>query len=115
MDERKARVIQGSVLFVVMLSLLLLGWGFDGLGVFFVHPARAGYVVMALVGWAIVLLSRFDVDPFRKGQEPVGKWLMRAWALTGFLLLWFVPFGDRRGLLTFTSAGASRYLGLVLC
>lgn len=96
--------------------VLFLGWGLDDLGGFFAHPARAGLLGVFLLGTALVLGWRLDVQVFRKGQRPVGRqrWLLPALLAIGLSLIWFLPYGDRRGLLTFTDADALRWAGLVL-
>jgi protein-S-isoprenylcysteine O-methyltransferase Ste14 len=103
-----------AVFLVVAMGLLFLGWGVGDLRGFFGHPARVGYLIVLLVLSAIVMLSRLDLDPFRKGKKTTGRWLLGAWAVFGFVLGWFLPFGDHRGILTFADAGWLRYAGLGL-
>ena len=102
---------------IALWGLMLFGWGVDDVGGFFAHPARLGLLVVALLGTAFVLVSTPDlVDPFRKGVKPVGRqrWLMAVLVGILFFLAWFLPYGDRRGLLVFAGTDALRYAGLAL-
>lgn len=98
------------------LGVMFVGWGLDDLGGLFAHPARMGLVVVALLGVMGVLVGRLDVQPFRKGKRPVGhqRWRLVALMIAGLFLVWFLPYGDRRGLLTFAEADALRWVGLLL-
>ncbi|MFQ5658280.1 MAG: methyltransferase family protein [Candidatus Methylomirabilales bacterium] len=98
------------------LFLLLLGWGWDDLGGFFTHPARSGFFVVAVISTAVALLMRLDVQVFRKGKGPVGRqpWLLAALTAVGLFLILFLPYADRRGVLTFADGGWLRYVGLLL-
>jgi protein-S-isoprenylcysteine O-methyltransferase Ste14 len=97
-------------------ALLFAGWGFDDLGGFFSHPARAGFVGVALATLVWVFAWRLDLTPFRPGARPVG-W-QRAGLLLLFLsaisLVYFLAYADRHGIFTFTSLDFLRYLGLAL-
>lgn len=113
----RARATLGLLAQVALaLVLLLFGWGFDDWRGFFGHPARAGLLATALVGILVVLLWRLDLQIFRRGQRPVGRQRLGLAGVMGLalFLVWFLPYGDRRGLLTFTGADALRYLGLLL-
>lgn len=101
---------------LLMWSLIFFGWGLEDLAGFFAHPARVGLVVVGLVGIAFVVVVRPDVDPFRRGQRPVGRqrYLMGVFVAIMLFLAWFLPYGDRRGLLVFADASPWRYLGLAL-
>ncbi len=100
----------------VVWGLLLFGWGLDDLRGFFSHPARLGLLVVAVLGTAAVLVSHLDFDPFRKGEKPVGRqrWILAVLVAITLFSAWFMPFGDRRGLLVFADADAVRYIGLAL-
>jgi len=100
--------------YAVTLALLFLGWGLDDLRSFFVQPARFGLLLLILLGALIVLVFFPGLQPFHKGKQVVGRWLAVVWMAVGFFLLWFLPFGDRRGLLVFANAEALRYIGLGL-
>ncbi len=101
---------------IVGLSLLLAGWGVDDVGGFVAHPARAGLLAVGLLGTVTALVLRLDLQVFRKGKRPVGRqrWLLAGLMVIGLSLGWFLPYGDRRGLLIFAGADALRYLGLAL-
>ncbi|MEE9234812.1 MAG: isoprenylcysteine carboxylmethyltransferase family protein [Candidatus Acidoferrales bacterium] len=113
--NRKASL---GLLLQVALAFVLMsfGWGWDDLGGFFAHPARAGLLAVVVLGLALVLVWRLDVQMFRKGKRPVGRqrWLLAGLMAFGLFLVWFLPYGDRRGLFTFAGADALRYLGLAL-
>ncbi len=101
---------------LVVWGLLLFGWGLDDLRGFFSHPARLGLLVVAVLGTGAVLVSHLDFDPFRKGEKPVGRqrWILAVFAAITLFSAWFMPFGDRRGMLVFAEADAVRYIGLAL-
>lgn len=112
-----SKKVAGQVLqFVLGLAILLAGWGFDDLQGFFFHPARAGFIVVALVTLLWMLAWRLDLQPFRRGKAPVGRqrlglaFLM----LAALSLVFFLAYADRRSLLTFPAADLLRYLGLAL-
>lgn len=98
------------------LTIMLAGWGFDDLGGFFAHPARAGLLVVSLLSLAFVIVKRIDLQVFRKGARPLGRQrIVLALAMgVSIVLIWLLPHGDRRGWLTFEVADALRYVGLVL-
>ncbi len=116
MGQSKKSAIRLVVPLIVGLSFLFAGWGVDDLGGFFAHPARAGLLVVALLGIVAALVLRLDPQMFRKGKRPVGRqrWLLAGLMVIGLSLGWFLPYGDRRGLLIFAGADALRYLGLAL-
>jgi protein-S-isoprenylcysteine O-methyltransferase Ste14 len=114
MATRRRSVVAQVAPLALALLLMLSGWGWDDVRGFFSHPARAGAAAVLLLA-AVFLLARFaDVNPFAQGQEVRGRGLLRVWALLGFLMLGFLPFADRRGMLVFATADALRYLGLAL-
>ncbi|MGO8984416.1 MAG: methyltransferase family protein [Terriglobales bacterium] len=96
--------------------LLLLGWGLNDAPGFFRNPARSGLVALALMAAAVATLLQLDVYPLRRGIAPVGNQSLHlaVLMLLSLALLWFLPFADRRGLLTFHHE-RWRYLGLLLC
>jgi protein-S-isoprenylcysteine O-methyltransferase Ste14 len=93
---------------------MLLGWGVDDLAGFFRNPARAVYAGLVVVVGLAIFVPHLDVSPFGQGRRVVGRGLLRAYMSTGFAILIFLPFGDRRGLLTFTDCEALRWVGIVL-
>jgi protein-S-isoprenylcysteine O-methyltransferase Ste14 len=96
--------------------LVLWGWGFDDLQAFFLSPARTGLVILALVAVFAVVILGLDVHPLRKGSIPVGNQSLQVGILVllSLFLLWFLPFADRKKILTF-NRDSWRYLGLLLC
>lgn len=102
--------------FTLALSILFAGWGFDDLRGFFAHPARAGFVGVALATLLWILAWRLDPHPFRQGTAPLGwqRLGMGFLMLTAMVLIFFLAYADRRSLLTITGADSLRYLGLGL-
>ena len=101
---------------VLAFTLIFVAWGRDDWRGFFAEPARTGLVAVAVLTLMAVLALRLDVQPFRKGQRPVGRqrYLLPVIMLVGLSLIAFLPYADRRGLLTFAEAGGLRWLGLAL-
>ncbi|MFQ5723225.1 MAG: methyltransferase family protein [Terriglobia bacterium] len=101
---------------VLAFVLMFFGWGWDDLGGFFAHPARAGLLAIALVGLVCLFVWRLDIQVFRRGPRPVGRQRLGLVLLmaTALFLVWFLPYGDRRGVLTFTGPDLLRYVGLAL-
>ncbi|MFQ5778402.1 MAG: methyltransferase family protein [Terriglobia bacterium] len=95
-------------------GLLFLGWGLDDLGGFFAHPARAGLVVVAMLGVVVALVMRLDIQVFRRGKRPVGRqrFILVGVILIALFMVVFLAYGDRRSVLTFEGADILRYLGL---
>jgi protein-S-isoprenylcysteine O-methyltransferase Ste14 len=98
------------------LLLVFAGWGFRDLPAFFGQPARAWFVVLAVLSVGIAVAWRVETQPIRKGLLPTGRQGLQLGVLLALslLLLWFLPFADRRGLLTFPFSRL-RYAGLGLC
>lgn len=115
MGVKTKRAVRQLLIFVFMLGLFVLGWGPDDLGSFFAHPARTGYVLLLFLGSVLLIISPADVDAFRKGKQTLGQRWFAAWSVAGMILVVFLAFGDRRGLLTFDDTEALRYAGLALC
>ena len=116
MGQNKKSAIRLVVPLVVGLSFLFAGWGVDDVGGFVAHPARAGLLVVGLLGTVTALAWRLDLQMFRKGKRSVGR---QRWLLAGVMvlmmgLIWFLPYGDRRGVLAFAGSEAMRYAGLAL-
>ena len=98
------------------LLLVAFGWGFDDLSTFFLNPARGGLVALILAAGIAALFLGLDLQPIRIGSEPVGDQSLQLGVLLllSLSLLWFLPFADRRRILTF-KPNYWRYLGLLLC
>ena len=98
------------------LGVLFAGWGYDDLPGFFAHPARAGFVVVALASLVWIVAWRLELTPFRRGTRPVGR--QRAGLallfLTALSTVFFLSYADRHAILTFAGIDYPRYLGLVL-
>jgi protein-S-isoprenylcysteine O-methyltransferase Ste14 len=92
------------------------GWGFDGLTGFLANPARGGLAIATLAAGVAGIVFAIDFNPLRRGTSPAGSetFQLGALLLLSLALLWFLPFADRRGILTFQS-DYWRYLGLLLC
>jgi protein-S-isoprenylcysteine O-methyltransferase Ste14 len=117
----------GFILTVQLLPgilLILLGWGFDDLTAFFLNPARLGLAAVVLVGAVTAVVFRLDSRPLRRGLTPADNqsWQLALLLLLSCALLWFLPFADRRSILTFHHSYLDgygphycRYLGLILC
>jgi len=99
---------------VVTWGLVLFGWGFDDVRGFLAEPARAGLLVLGLVGAVLTVAVFPHVRQFQKGKKVVGRAVFAGWLVLGVALIWFLPFADRRGLLVFGEPGAVRYLGFAL-
>lgn len=116
MGERPKKSWPMLVQVTLALGLLFVGWGVDDLRGFFAHPARAGFLAVALLGIVLALVWRLDIQPFRKGERPLGRqrWVLAAVMATAMSLIFLLPYGDRRGVLTFAQADTLRYVGLLL-
>jgi protein-S-isoprenylcysteine O-methyltransferase len=109
----------GSIVVIQLLPGLLLltfGWGFDDLSTFLLNPARGGLMALILAAAITGLFLGLDLQPLRKGSKPVGNQNLQLGVLLllSLSLLWFLPFADRRRILTF-KPNYWRYLGLLLC
>ena len=104
--------LQAALVYGVVFS----GWGWEDLGGFFAHPARAGLVVIGLLNFVIVVVLRIPLNMLRKGSRSVGRqrWLLAGLLLVGVTLMFLLPYGDRRGWLTYGGPDALRYVGLAL-
>ncbi len=115
--EKGTKATLGLLAWVVLgVGLILTGWGWDDWRGFFAHPARVGLLAVVLLGVVPVLAGWVEVKVFRKGKKPVGRqrWLLAGLMVIGLSLGWFLPYGDRRGLLTFAGSETMRYSGLAL-
>ncbi len=100
---------------VILLGLILVSWGLDDLRGFIAHPARAGLLGWALLGLTVVLVRGLDLQPFRRGKRSVGRqrWVLATAMVIALVLTFFLPYADRRGMLTFTNGDVLRYAGLI--
>jgi protein-S-isoprenylcysteine O-methyltransferase Ste14 len=96
--------------------LILFGWGFDDVPAFFANPARAALAAVVVGAALAVVLLRLDLHPLRRGSAPVGRQTAQLAVLLilSLALLWFLPFADRRKLLTLHHE-SWRYVGLLFC
>jgi len=111
---RSASVL--AIQIVPCIFLVLLGWGVDDLRAFFLNPTRLGLGILALVAAFAAVILGLDLHPLRKGSTPVGNQNLQLGILLllALFLLWFLPFADRRTILTLNQ-DYWRYLGLLLC
>ena len=100
---------------VPALLMILLGWGFDDVPQFFSNPARTGMAAVTLAATVAAVLFKLDIHPLRRGVTPAGNQSLQLGVLLllSVALLWFLPFSDRRGILTLQRF-YWRYLGLLL-
>jgi len=99
------------VFFLVLLILMIQGWGdYRGL---FSHPARAGLLVV--LGLSILVLLFVPFSLFARGEQEISR---QRWAT--FLALgavggccWLLPYADRRDWLVWPESDTLRYAGLV--
>lgn len=101
---------------LLLWTIWFAAWGFDDLGGFFAHPARAGTIVVLAAAVALMLIWRPDIQPFRKGTSELGrqKYLLVAVVIPFFLFMLVAPYGDRRGFWVFGESDALRYAGLAI-
>ncbi len=100
--------------------LVLYGWGFDDLPAFFINPARTGLAAAIFAGAVGAGVWGVELHPVRRGSMPVGRQSLQLGILLllSLFLLWFLPFADRRRILTFQQHywhNYWRYVGLLLC
>lgn len=111
---RSAFILVAQLLPAIL--LVLLGWGFNNLPAFFANPARSGLAALTLAAAISAVLLRIDPQPLRRGATPIGHQRLQLGVLLflSLVLLWFLPFADRRKILTLQSV-YWRYQGLLLC
>jgi protein-S-isoprenylcysteine O-methyltransferase Ste14 len=100
--------------------LVVYGWGFDDLPAFFINPARAGLAAAIFAAAVGAAVWGVELHPLRRGLMPVGKQSLQLviLLLLSLFLLWFLPFADRRRILTMQRhywQNCWRYAGLLLC
>jgi protein-S-isoprenylcysteine O-methyltransferase Ste14 len=105
------------VLLSLFLLLILAGWGSTCWRGYFANPARAGLIVAVILGAGVASLSGIDPEPTRRGRLPVGRqgFTLLALLVASVGLVWFLPFADRRRILTFAGSDALRVTGLSFC
>ena len=79
------------------------------------NPARAGFAAVTLAAVVTAAACNLNIHPLRRGSRPVGSQSLQLGALLllSFALLWFLPFADRRQILTLRHE-YWRYVGLLL-
>ena len=87
---------------LVPIILILSGWGFQNLYTFLVNPARAGFAAVTLAAVVTAAACNLNIHPLRRGSRRVGSQSLQLGALLllSFALLWFLPFADRRQILS---------------
>jgi protein-S-isoprenylcysteine O-methyltransferase Ste14 len=96
--------------------LVFAGWGFDNVAAFFANPARGGLAIATLAAFCAGILLKVDFDPLRRGKISATHENVQLGGLLflSLALLWFLPFADRRKILTLQH-DYWRYLGVALC
>ncbi|MBN2148811.1 MAG: isoprenylcysteine carboxylmethyltransferase family protein [Anaerolineales bacterium] len=106
---------------LIYLGVPLLGWGLGNLGGYFASLPRSGYAVLVLllamaVGWQ----AYHDPTGIRGGKGAPGKQNPRQHVVRLgviallYLMLFFLPFADRRSLLVLPDSPLLRWLGVIL-
>ena len=113
------RFRSGFILGVQLLPgilLVLCGWGFGDLSSFVQNPARLGLAAITIAGVVAAALFGLDFSQLRRGRAALGSQNLELGGLLllSLFLLWFLPFADRRRILTFHQ-NDWRYVGLLLC
>jgi protein-S-isoprenylcysteine O-methyltransferase Ste14 len=119
---RVLRALSFAVVTVGMyLALPFVGWGVDDVRGFLDAPQRAGYAALvALLAVAVGLQARRSPEGIRGGRGRREARVARqsvvrvAAVFLLYLALSFLPFADRRSLMTLADAGWVRWLGLAL-
>jgi protein-S-isoprenylcysteine O-methyltransferase Ste14 len=96
--------------------LLFSGWGLHHLAAFFANPARAIFFAIVVVCTGLAISLRIEIQPIRKGSMATTgqSFQLIILLLFSLFLLWFLPYSDHHGLLSFHSESV-RYAGVVLC
>lgn len=101
------------------LLAVLTGWGLTRWREYFADGARAGVMLIALFAAGIVLRQDLDLDldMLRRGKSKLGSqpWVLLTLTVASVGLLWFLPFADRRQILTLHHPQIWRWTGLTLC
>src|SRR5277367_2201405 len=113
--ERKflTLIISASAFILAM----LLGWGIADWREYFANSARAGLIVVVLSGAGVAWFTRIDLNPLRRGRSQLGhqSFVLVVLTLASLFLIWFLPFADRRQILSLGHGGMPRWIGLLLC
>jgi len=106
-----------SLQLLPILLLPLAGWGWHDWRGFLSDPARTALLALVVLAVGAVLFLRLDLHPLRKGTHPAGSQTVVLLTLAGasLFLIWFLPFADRRQILTFTRNRFWPDIGLGLC
>lgn len=108
------KVLIGITLFV---GLPLVGWGVRDFKEFFAHPARLGYIVLAILLQivAVVMVPGIRRDT-REGRQTVRRQRIAVLLLQVLCLaiILAAPYSDRSGIAAFGELTTARYLGLAL-
>lgn len=94
--------------------LVMAGWGFDNLPAFFANLARNGLAIAILAAFSVGIVLRIDFNPLRRGDTPAAHENLQLGVLLllSLVLLWFLPFADRRQILML-QCEYWRYIGLL--
>jgi len=95
--------------------IVLAGWGLSCAGLYFAESARAAFLVVLLARNTLEILF-LTSDPFatRRALGGYQRWVPAISRLAMLFLCWFLPFADRRSILTIPSAETLRYVGVAL-
>lgn len=98
------------------LFLILSGWGLSDLPAYFSNSARAIFFVIVVLCSGLAIAMCIEIQPVRKGSMATAgqSFQLTILLLLSLFLLWFLPYADHRGVLSFHSE-AVRYAGTVLC
>jgi protein-S-isoprenylcysteine O-methyltransferase Ste14 len=110
-------VITLSIGLVIFVGLPMVGWGLQDTRGFFNHPARLGYVVLAVLLQLTVVIRLPEAGRNRgAGQTTVRRQRLALLLLQGIPLAIVIvaPFTDQRGIGAFGELEIVRYLGLTL-
>jgi len=96
---------------VPFLALVIWGWGNST--TFFSHPARAGLIVLALVGGIAFGFSGSSSFGIGRREDPSSRWIFIPLIIIAIVFAWLPPRLDRLDRWTI-DGDTSRYLGLII-